>query len=150
MENRLVELTEKENATAKELIRLLEEDNQRLESRLQTVRADTLEEAERIAVNAARLHGKPQELDRCSWTKCGEYIAAKLRAMKVKTKCDVLAYEVNGEDCFSRVGGQTSLIVRSHWNYEDRIELDLAEFGVDKKIVVMADDLEEAIKRCSR
>ena len=61
---------------------------------------------------------------------------------RVKTTAEVEVYEVNGKEQLSN----PPLTVRTHWNNEHKINVKIG----DIEVVVLAVDLELAIKRCSR
>lgn len=51
----------------------------------------------------------------------------------------IKVYEIDGDD---KIGYDTSIEIKSHWNYRDFIVLNI--FG--KEITVVAEDLEKAIQ----
>lgn len=59
----------------------------------------------------------------------------------MKIKIEVTIYEVNGED----KSGDDVLEIESHWNKD---ELVVIKFG-KKSLTIRADELTEAIQRCS-
>ena len=59
----------------------------------------------------------------------------------MKVKNEIQPVEINGKESWG-VGENRRLIVESHWNYSDRVHL---KFG-DLNLVIIADDLERAIK----
>ena len=64
-----------------------------------------------------------------------------MRSLKTEIKVEI--YELNGERI--PVGRTENLLVLSHWNHGERITIVFN----NQKMTVIADDLTEAIKRCS-